>query len=148
MKKQAITIGSIAVVLALLDQLTKWLALAYLQTSFNITSWFSLFYTENGGIAWSIPIPKEIIIPFSSLLLLIIIIGGLKYFNLTLKKSYIPVAMVIGGALGNIFDRLFRGYVIDFISVGWWPIFNLADILLTVGIFLIILFYDKIKRSN
>ena len=44
----------------------------------------------------------------------------------------------MGGALGNLFDRIKDGAVVDFISVGWWPAFNVADSSISVGMFLLI----------
>lgn len=49
------------------------------------------------------------------------------------------IAVIIGGSMGNLIDRLFRGYVIDFIDVRFFSIFNIADIMINVGIFLLIL---------
>ena len=51
----------------------------------------------------------------------------------------IGLALVLGGALGNLMDRIFRspgfmrGHVVDFVAVGWWPVFNLADSCITIG---------------
>ena len=50
----------------------------------------------------------------------------------------LALGLQLGGALGNLADRLFRGYVVDFIDVGPWPIFNLADASIVVGIFLLL----------
>jgi signal peptidase II len=55
---------------------------------------------------------------------------------------------VLGGGLGNLIDRFTRGYVIDFISIWKWPVFNLADVFVTIGVLLIVLFYGKIKAQN
>jgi signal peptidase II len=45
-----------------------------------------------------------------------------------------PLALILGGALGNLADRIFRGQVVDYLDVHFWPVFNLADIALTVGV--------------
>ncbi len=52
----------------------------------------------------------------------------------------LPFAMIIGGALGNLIDRLRFGYVIDFVQWGWWPVFNIADSAITVGAVLLVSF--------
>ena len=50
----------------------------------------------------------------------------------------ISLGLIVGGALGNLFDRVVFGKVVDFISVGWWPSFNIADSAISVGMFLLI----------
>jgi len=49
-----------------------------------------------------------------------------------------PLALILGGALGNLFDRLLRGQVVDFLDFHFWPVFNVADIALTIGVLLAI----------
>jgi signal peptidase II len=56
--------------------------------------------------------------------------------------ALVPLGMILGGGLGNVFDRLFRdlgGRVVDFVDVGWWPVFNLADSCIVTGVGLILL---------
>ena len=129
------------------DLITKYLAASNLTKVVQITGPFSLNYQQNTGIAWSIPIPHEILIPLN--LMLLFLIPNIVYKNIDLrhKMAKIILAFFIAGAAGNIFDRLVFGYVRDFISIGWWPIFNLADSYLCIGAFLILLFYGKIKKE-
>lgn len=54
-------------------------------------------------------------------------------------KGSVGIAFIISGAVGNLLDRVLRGGVIDFIDVKFWPIFNLADIFITVGVVLLCL---------
>jgi signal peptidase II len=60
------------------------------------------------------------------------------------RWSVVALALILGGALGNLLDRIFRspgflrGEVVDFVSVGWWPTFNVADSALSVGIVLLL----------
>jgi len=64
---------------------------------------------------------------------------ALIYFNLKKNKAKGPslynfsLSLVLAGALGNLFDRICFGYVIDFIDLGFWPVFNVADSAITVG---------------
>jgi signal peptidase II len=130
------------------DYLFKWLAKNFLSYPIVIFEGFSLRYEENTGIAWSIPIPHLILIPLNLILLTGIIYYGLTRFDLRNNMTKFALAMIIGGALGNIYDRISYGYVIDFISVGRWPIFNLADAFLVTGVFILFIFYGKIKGSS
>ena len=146
-KKYYYTIAALSLAFAVIDRLVKFLVVIYLPGKTEILPFFSLTNAQNIGIAWSMPVPQFILIPLS--LALIILIPYLAITNLNLKKmqAQIAVALLIGGGLGNIYDRIFQGYVIDYISIGSWPVFNLADAFLTTGIFIILVFYAKIKRT-
>lgn len=129
------------------DLLTKTYAADNFATNpLQILPFFRLIYVQNTGIAWSIAIPQLILIPLNLMLLAAIPFYMLKYLDLTLKISKISLSLIVAGAIGNLVDRLAFGHVRDFISIGWWPIFNLADSFLCIGIFLILVFYGKIKR--
>lgn len=128
-----IRLFSIAGGVLILDQLTKWYALHAFQTPWVFTPWFEFTYAENRGIAFSIPITG----PFLTILTIFLIIAGSIYTkkHLPLHKTtlHLPLGLLLGGALGNLLDRALRGFVIDFISVGWWPIFNIADTAICIG---------------
>jgi signal peptidase II len=146
-KKHFYTIAAFSLAFAVLDRLVKFLVVAYLPWKTEILPYFSITHAQNTGIAWSVPVPQIILLPLS--LVLIVLIPYLAVTNLKLNKiiAQLAVALLIGGGLGNIYDRIFQGYVIDYISVGSWPVFNLADAFLTTGIFIILVFYAKIKRT-
>lgn len=125
-----------------LDQLTKHLAFYYLAPSriLKITPFLNLVYVENKGTAFGL---------FKSLgteffvLVSILVIAVLFFMMFKDNKNEIIYSLIIGGAFGNLFDRIIRGYVIDFIDMhlyGYhWPAFNIADSFISVGIFLFIL---------
>ena len=81
---------------------------------------------------------------FTNLLILASILGiaaVLYYFYRQGNNAIalrISLGLIVGGALGNLFDRVVFGKVVDFISVGWWPSFNIADSAISVGMFLLI----------
>ena len=151
MKKTALSTTLIttagAALLVTADQILKWLARAYLQAPLEITPWFSLGYAQNTGIAWSIQIPYFLLLALNFGLVILFFYFAEKYFDFGRRLTQVVVALIFAGACGNIVDRLVHGYVIDFISVWIWPVFNLADAFLTIGIFLILLFYAKIRRN-
>jgi signal peptidase II len=82
---------------------------------------------------------------FTSLLIIVSIVGigvVLYYFQqqqITVIWYRLSIGLVVGGALGNLADRLKDGAVVDFISVGWWPAFNVADSSISVGMVLLII---------
>ena len=133
-------------VLILLDQGTKFWALASLKPIHNMTlveGFMDLTFVENRGVAFGMFSGQRWFI----LLLTGIIAVGLIWFYKAMpkKKEYFPLrvslALVLSGAIGNIIDRLFRGYVVDFFEFTFfeWPVFNVADIYVVVGVILLAL---------
>jgi len=134
----AIIVGSIA-----LDQLTKWLTVVYLDLHESIPLWEDVFhftYERNPGAAWGILKDNRwVFMVFST----VAIIGLSIYLFGFCKQSKwikIPLAMIIGGGIGNMIDRVLLGYVIDFLDFTLidFPVFNVADSFVTVGAFWLI----------
>lgn len=134
------------IVLILLDQGTKLWALASLKPIHNMTlveGFMDLTFVENRGVAFGMFSGQRWFI----LLLTGIIAVGLIWFYVTMpkKKEYFPLrvslVLVLSGAVGNIIDRLFRGYVVDFFEFTFfdWPVFNVADIYVVAGVILLAL---------
>lgn len=132
-------------VLTLLDQLTKIAAVNELkgQKPFVIIDGvFEFYYLENTGTAWGMFAGGRYIF----LVLTVVILAVLCFFvlKMPLTKRYIPLHIVMiliaSGALGNFIDRLALGYVRDFIYFKLidFPIFNVADIYVTISIFALI----------
>lgn len=121
---------------AFLDQLSKVLV----QKSGNIP------ISVNDGIAFSIEMPYWLQIGLTAVLLVLIIFYAkrLIYAERLWKrrnKVMLGLSLVFGGGLGNFMDRVNLGHVIDFIDVGFWPVFNLADSFITVGAVLLALMW-------
>lgn len=115
------------------DQITKWYFAAYRPEFTLIPDFLRLFYVENRGIAFSLPLtglPLQIV----TILLLGLILYAIKKYEIYKDAFlYFFVMMILGGALGNAIDRIFRGFVVDFISVGSFPVFNVADSFVSIG---------------
>lgn len=107
-----------------------------------ISNFFYLTYATNTGGAWSLFSGYSIILVIIGILVLIYIDKSFINKSLTCFQGVI-FSMIIGGILGNIFDRIFYQKVIDFLDFrifGYhFPIFNLADIFITVGAFIMII---------
>jgi signal peptidase II len=141
-----------AVVLAA-DQLTKHWAVSHLSDGHAVhVLWTLRFHlTFNSGMAFSRGRGLGPIIGVVALLVVVVLLLSLRRQGS--KLATVAVALVIGGAAGNVADRLFRsgdgflrGEVIDFIDLQWWPVFNLADAALVVGGVLLVvsaLFADR-----
>ena len=138
----------VALPVAVADQVTKVLAtrnLPFLEAKTVIPGFFNLVHARNPGVAFSLfaSWDERWVRPILTIVT-IIAIGGLLFFSRSLsgKRSGLwGLGLVVGGAVGNLIDRIRLGYVIDFIDIYLgrfhWPAFNVADIGITVGIFLL-----------
>lgn len=140
----------IALITFVIDQIIKSLSLVYLINIPIIPNILSLTYAKNYGIAFSMLREKRIIIIAISILLISFLIYVLKKDYISKNKDTclvnIAFGILFGGILGNLFDRIVRGFVIDYINVSFFSIFNLADIAITFGVVLLII--DNIKESK
>lgn len=135
-----------------LDRITKIYAVKHFISNPHSGSLINLTYLENRGAAFGILQDKRILF----VILTIAIVLYLLYYFITNLKSNplvlnIAFSLIISGALGNFYDRLFQGYVVDFIEFAFvdFPVFNIADIFVTVGsglLIIYILFHGE-KRS-
>lgn len=131
-----------------LDRITKYFAFHNLTEPIDITSFFSLYFTTNTGAAFGILKGKTIILTVISVFFVILILYKLK--EIINEQYYWATALILGGAISNLFDRIFYGFVIDFISVFNFPVFNFADSAITIGAIglLIYLIIDFKKNKN
>jgi signal peptidase II len=139
-----------AILVLFLDQLSKHLAVKNLILSQSvpiIKGIFHLTLIHNRGAAFGILKNQVPLFIFISLFAIILI-----YFNLKKSRNKenivfnISLALILGGALGNLIDRLFLGYVIDFLDFRIWPVFNVADSAITIGA--ILLGYSILKSGR
>lgn len=135
-----------------LDRITKIYAVKHFISNPHSGSLINLTYLENRGAAFGILQDKRILF----VILTIAIVLYLMYYFITNLKSNplvlnIAFSLIISGALGNFYDRLFQGYVVDFIEFAFvdFPVFNIADIFVTVGCGLLIIYilFHGEKRS-
>lgn len=145
MKKNIFILSGAVIFLVVIDQIVKAAAASW-TGDIQILPYFLLSYRENIGAAWGIYINPILLLALNFAILILVNYFFFKSADFRRKISIISLALISGGALGNIIDRLFLGYVRDYISVGWWPVFNLADAYIVIGIFLVIVFYGKIIR--
>jgi len=105
-------------------------------------------FSSNTNLAFSLPLPQVLII---ILVFIILILLGFSWVVSLLRNNLWEVfsfSLIILGALSNLLDRLFFGYVIDYINLFFWPVFNLADSMIVVGVLIYILSEFKIKARN
>ena len=145
----------LSLLLLVIDFATKTLVvntMAY-QESINLLPVFSITYVHNYGAAYSFLSEAGgwqrwffVTIGFVAVTYMIYLVCT----NLNKKVFCLSLTFIIGGALGNLIDRIFLGVVTDFISVHldeyYWPAFNMADSFITIGAFLIL--YDILRDSE
>ena len=128
----------IAAGVVLLDQLTKhWAINALADGDIHVLGSLRFNLAFNTGMAFS---QGTGVGPVIGIVALLVVVGLLISIGRASSPLYTPaVGLIIGGAVGNVADRVFRapgwfrGGVVDFIDVQWWPIFNVADIAIVVG---------------
>lgn len=131
----------VASLVIIVDQVTKTLAESHLAThSVKLIGPLSLELVYNSGVAFSIGSGSTAVVTIVELAVLVAVVAYVR--KIKSGVTALGFGLVIGGALGNIADRLFRhnnGAVIDFIHTGFWPTFNLADSAVVIGIVVIIM---------
>ena len=124
----------------LIDQVSKLIVLKnidLLSSGVNVFVGFNLVYVENKGVSFGLL--SNFNIPFYLGILSLIISGYIIFLIIKTKKNseVISLSLILSGALGNGYDRLINGYVIDFIDIYvnkfHWPAFNFADSFITIG---------------
>ncbi len=144
-KNKLIGIG-LALLIFGIDFLLKRLAIG---VNFElIPGWIELVYSENTGVAFSLPIPMGFIIIVTIAFLGVGSHLAGRFFDWKTYWSPLIFGFLIGGSLGNLFDRALYGFVIDYISIWKWPIFNLADTTIVLGVVALFVLYDKIVISK
>ncbi|MEO7428556.1 MAG: signal peptidase II [Acidimicrobiales bacterium] len=140
-----VAFGLAAATVIALDQLTKHWALAALQDGpIDLIGSLRLNLTFNDGAAFSIGAGRTRLISLVALA----VVGFIVRYGLRADRRLVAVGVgvILGGALGNLLDRAVRsgdgflgGRVVDFIDLQWWPVFNVADMSLWVGIGLLVI---------
>ncbi|MDH6279680.1 signal peptidase II [Rhodococcus sp. LBL1] len=143
--RRMVLLVAVAVVVLGLDLLTKVLAVAFIDPKNPVEiigDTVTLTLIRNPGAAFSMATGMTWLL---TLVAVGVVIGVIK-IGRTLSSPWwaLGLGLVLGGALGNLIDRIFRspgplqGHVVDFVSVGWWPVFNVADSSIVCGAILLV----------
>ena len=142
------------------DQLTKKLAIRVLRDAAQsitiIPDLLSLTYTENKGVAFGMEFaPAGMLLLLTGVITIIVLVYVILSKNRT-TLFLVPFALIVGGGIGNMIDRVILGRVVDFIYfdlyhgkivgtyISLWPIFNVADSAISIGACMLILFHNRI----
>ena len=141
MLRQGLAIAGLIIVL---DQLTKWAILTWLDRAITLTPFFNLIVVWNRGVSFGMFDSASRLGPWIlsglALAVVVLLLGWLRRVDHPLTAA--GLGLIIGGAIGNVIDRVRFGAVIDFLdfhALGWhWPAFNVADSAICVGALLLL----------
>ena len=136
----------LTLVVILLDMISKYIVSRLLivnESVMIIKNFFNITYVRNTGAAFSIFSGNTFLVMIVSFIIIIGIILYISKNKPSNKIDKISYSLILGGAIGNFIDRIIYGYVRDFIEIdifGWdYPIFNLADVFVVVGVILLVI---------
>ncbi|NLY78885.1 MAG: signal peptidase II [Lysinibacillus sp.] len=151
---------SIAFLIVIIDQISKWFIVKNMEIGERIPlldTWLGVLSHRNRGAAWGM---LQGLMWIFYIVTIVVIIGVIYYFHKEAKNKplfAISLMILLGGAIGNFIDRIFRGEVVDFIDVLIpiirydFPIFNIADAALTISVIMlifVILKEDQIEKKK
>jgi signal peptidase II len=157
--KTKLVVGWVAGILVL-DQLTKWVVDRMMPLHYSIPiidGFFNLTYIRNTGAAFGIFAGSAAAFRLPFLILFSLLAIGFMIMMLrrlpdSEKGLITALALILGGALGNLIDRALYGEVIDFLDFYWgsyhWPAFNVADSCITIGVAITIFYMIKAKGAD
>ena len=138
---------TVGLLVLLADQISKAWILAELGPEPRTRSidlmgdWLRLVYIRNTGVAFGLFSGFPLLFTFVTMLVTAaVVVAFVRYLPNESRWIQTSIGLIVGGAIGNIIDRLRFGYVVDFVSVGWWPIFNIADSGVSVGVTMMTLY--------
>jgi signal peptidase II len=150
--RRRLLIPAIAGAVVVVDQLTKTWALHHLEVPRHVIGPTNFLLTFNSGAAFSI---GRGVTPIIETVVVVMVVWLLMLSSRASRSASLGVViglgLLLGGAVGNLIDRLFRhnhGAVIDFIQlVSWWPVFNVADASIVIGVIVLALSYLTRSRG-
>lgn len=144
----------VALVVIAVDQLVKWVIVEWLGRAATGHRWelagrFVAFeYVENTGAAFGMFAGRGWLISVLAIVVAALFVVLLASELKGNSVAQVAIGMILGGAAGNLIDRLRLGYVIDFIAIGTWPKFNIADSSITLGVAVMVLTLLRDERPD
>ncbi len=141
----------LSLLICLLDQLSKYfISIDYKSIVNTDLILFTIDYVKNFGAAFNIFNGSRTFLSTVSIIFSCILIYFILKNNINKTIDLLSYSFILGGSLGNGIDRIFKGYVVDFINLNFinFPIFNLADIAINIGFFLIFYNLFKLRQSH
>ncbi|MEK6863147.1 MAG: signal peptidase II [Nanoarchaeota archaeon] len=139
-KKYFIVFLAVSILTVLLDQFSKY-AVDKIRPEWGL-GFMSIHFVHNTGAGFGILKGQTGLLAFISALAALAVI----FFYKKIPQEKIPqilFGLFLGGVVGNLIDRTFRGYVIDFFDLSFWPVFNIADMAISLSVIGLALYYWK-----
>ncbi len=153
-QRQSILVFSVAIVIIIADQLTKFFVRANMQLYESIPAEgrFRLSYSTNSGSVFGLDLDSTFLLVMAPIVIIAILSLYFFYLPAAGKLIRIGFGLLLGGAFGNLIDRVRDGAVTDFIDVRlWgnyhWPSFNVADAAITTGIVIFVYYFLREARN-
>jgi signal peptidase II len=141
---------AIALGVFVLDRLTKYLVVTTIRADTEkgpIAGFIWIQHIQNSCAAFSLCGPGQL--AFLAIALAVVVaLAVYEFQHLGPIWVHAVLGLIMGGALGNAFDRLFYGSVTDFLAVHWWPTFNIADAAITIGVVALAAGYFRQRRPS
>lgn len=140
----------VAVAVFIVDRLTKGLVNALVELGHEVPAIPGVVWitnTRNAGAAFGMAQSAALVFLAASVIVAVAIVYY-EVRNPTTMSVDILLGLVLGGTLGNGYDRLFHGWVTDFIALHWWPVFNVADSAISLGVVLLLAGYALRRRPS
>ncbi len=133
--KVLLRLVAVAGLILIFDQFTKMLVGRLLAEgeSVSVTSWIRIRRVANVRGVLMRRSPRALLLVLAAFFLGICLILWQGHFFMH-SYARIGLGLALGGAFSNVYDLLRRGAVMDFLDLGWWPVFNLADVAITIGV--------------
>ncbi|MBN3032965.1 MAG: signal peptidase II [Candidatus Saganbacteria bacterium] len=144
---------SAAALIAALDQLVKYLVVQHLAPGQSLPLLgraVRLTYVRNTGAAFSLFTGYSSYLALAGLIVAVAVIVWHTRTSPRDRRLQFALAAVLGGSLGNLLDRLLRSYVVDYLDLTVWPVFNLADVMINLGVLLLAwrLFHKEVNNVS
>ncbi len=104
--------------------------------------------SRNTGIAFSIPLEGPFLVLVTVTVILLGAKAAWKHLDMRIWRTQLVIGLILAGALGNLYERIFFGAVTDFVKIGSFPVFNWADSSIFIGVVLLLIQYKTIERKN
>ena len=131
-RSSATTVLAVAAGVVAIDWVTKaWATVGLDDRPLEVGGVVTLRLSHNTGVAFGMgdALPGPLVIALTAAVTAVLAVAALR----GAFESGIAAGLILGGAVANLGDRMIGGSVVDFLDVGWWPSFNLADVALSVG---------------
>jgi lipoprotein signal peptidase len=152
-KRWQIAFFLVALLVAVADQLTKhWVRSCYEGEPLFELGFLRIVHVQNTGAAFGIFQDQNLVLTVVAVIGIVLVLTYIffiarRYPFLATRTGYITFGLIMGGAIGNLIDRLFRGHVTDFIDVGFWPTFNVADSAVDIGVVIFAISFIFLHRK-